>query len=140
MKKLVFLVQTEINDEKFNPGETKKFTTVWKKTNSKNSYFLMENLVELLVSNGSAVIDNPDSHFEERGAAVSAFYNGLETRNSQYARGLISDTELLLSIIQNATDSLIALNGVDSKVIFDRDQMEMQVEQAVRAFKLKGGK
>jgi PBP1b-binding outer membrane lipoprotein LpoB len=145
MKKLVFLVPFVLNEEHFNPGETKKFTHTYKGTNSKNAHYLPEDMVQAMVKNGAVEIIDPNSGFEVRHNAVAAFYNDLETRNDQYAKGLISDSELMIAIISAATNALANLNIADVNKQIEQDKLAQKVEKivadarAVRSIVAEGG-
>ena len=130
MKSMLFLADSNLNGNQYRIGEELRFTTEFSTSaRSKNKWYLPEDMVRAIVENGTAVVIDRDCYANERRSAIASFYDQTDSINSKFAKGLISDTELLLAMQQNVTNALECLHNVETKTEFDNDQKRLQVEK-----------
>jgi DNA helicase TIP49 (TBP-interacting protein) len=129
MKKLVFLRQFQLNEESFRIGDERKFTTISKGTNSKNRWYLPEDLIDHLVMQEIAVVVDPEPERILQEKIVADHVKYLDNLKVRYAKGLISTSELLLFTMSNTTATMLDIENVGSKVKFEQDQLNLRIEK-----------
>jgi hypothetical protein len=139
MKKMIFLAAHRFNDEQYQVGDEKKFTTEFNpRTSAKNKFYFPGDLLDLLVESKTVVVSDPDFLATETQKIMDGHITKTEEVRGLYSEGMISNVELLHRTIFSATTAMMDLNCLENRKQYEQDQIQLKVAAAKQKARKEG--